>query len=186
MADDNDKPASEPLVVSSTSADDGTSCIPEEPHNGCDSTTEPPQAEPNFADHTYISLDSTEDTSSVEPPSETDAPKTSRELKSILALSKEAKLDTNLSTKRKSPVKKFLGFPVTAESELESFNDSTDEKSEKNCGEKSENGGHDKKSANKKRKSEVEGATSDETTRRIFHNFQGFATTLAMLKVGDF
>ncbi|XP_063914614.1 MYND-type zinc finger-containing chromatin reader ZMYND8 isoform X2 [Zophobas morio] len=94
---------------------------------------------------------------------DSNTPKTSRELKSILALSKEAKLDTNISSQRRKALDKGKGtpkrpkmtaFPVTAESELENFDVKMDEKKPK------------------KRKLSsglemAEGATVDETKRGV-------------------
>lgn len=112
----------------------------EEPVNGCDTITELPPSD-NPPKDAVSSSDTTTTLASespiIEAEEETNTPKTSRELKSILALSKEAKLDTNLSpNRRKSESKskllskksKMTNFPVTAESELENFDVKVEEK----------------------------------------------------------
>ncbi|KYB27503.1 MYND-type zinc finger-containing chromatin reader ZMYND8 isoform X1 [Tribolium castaneum] len=126
---------------------------PEEPQNGDDKPPTPPEEPPPPS----------------ESPDDTSTPKTSRELKSILALSKEAKLDTNLSTNRRKTLDKVKGtpkkspkmtsFPVTAESELENYDVKIDEKKAKKR--KSSFGGE----------SGAEGATADEARRGLqFYN----------------
>lgn len=110
----------------------------EEPVNGCDTITElptpddPPKDLPSETSTTLAS-----ESSIINEEEEPNTPRTSRELKSILALSKEAKLDTNLSpNRRKSDSKskllpkktKMTNFPVTAESELENFDVKVEEK----------------------------------------------------------
>ncbi|XP_044268661.1 protein kinase C-binding protein 1 isoform X2 [Tribolium madens] len=110
-----------------------------------------------------------EEPPSSESPDDTSTPKTSRELKSILALSKEAKLDTNLSTNRRKTLDKIKGtpkkspkmtsFPVTAESELENFDVKIEEKKAK------------KRKSSFGVESGVEGATAEEARRGLqFYN----------------
>lgn len=100
---------------------------------------------------------------------DSNTPKTSRELKSILALSKEAKLDTNLSTHRRKTLDKVKGtpkksnkmtsFPVTAESELENFDVKSEEKKTK------------KRKSSFSVESGAEGATGEEVRRGLqFYN----------------
>jgi hypothetical protein len=194
-------------VSSSSAAADEDGGAPEEAVNGCDSTTEVSEALADAADSCEATVESTSqdgentldgtdkaETSSIDEPgkgeepapqtsesaseSETNTPKTSRELKSILALSKEAKLDTNLSTQRRKTLDKVKGtpkksakmtnFPVTAESELENFDVKIEEK----------------KLHAKKRKSSfgvesvTEGATAEETRRSL----PGFAADFVMPK----
>lgn len=131
---------SEPVSqVSPTSFEVSTPA--EEPVNGCDTITELPASDNPSIDVPSESIALASESSIIYSEiaeEEASTPKTtSRELKSILELSKEAKLDTNLSpNRRKSESKsklsskktKMTNFPVTAESELENFDVKIEEK----------------------------------------------------------
>ncbi|RZC32983.1 protein kinase C-binding protein 1, partial [Asbolus verrucosus] len=163
----------EPVESTSQGSDDGDDTL-------LDSTD---KTETSSFDDAHKTEEPPPQTSESHSENESSAVKTSRELKSILALSKEAKLDTNLSTHRRKTLDKVKGklkstmkitnFPVTAESELENFDVKIEEKSGKKVA--------------KKRKSSLvesvtEGAAGEDTKKSLQQGVQGLSDDFVMLK----